>query len=133
MISNDNHYTGCPVQQARQFIAGKWQMGIFWNLRSEARSFGALKSLLPGISDKILVEELDFFVERNIVRRNTVEFFPQKTDYSLTPVGMSLVPVIDAIVDWGYAHLQDEQVTPGMSFTPRPAIEAIEERIAEAD
>lgn len=122
-------YTGCPVQHARQFISGKWQMGILWNLKEAPLSFGALKNKLPGLSDKILMQELDFFTEKNIIHRNSDEFSPAKAEYALTSVGLSLIKVIDAIVEWGYAHLQDEQVNAQMSLTPLPAIKAIEKNI----
>ncbi len=62
-MSNANEiYLGCPVQHARQFIAGKWQMGILWNLSNKSLRFGEIKNLLTGISDKALMQELDFFV-----------------------------------------------------------------------
>jgi DNA-binding HxlR family transcriptional regulator len=131
MSNTDNLYTGCPVQHARQFLAGKWQMGILWNLKHEARCFSALKNLLPGISDKIIMQELDFFVSENIICRNTVDFPSPKTQYTLSPTGRSLIPVINAIVEWGYFHLQDQQVTKEMSMTPLPAIEAIENSLAK--
>jgi DNA-binding HxlR family transcriptional regulator len=129
MSNADNLYTGCPVQHARQFIAGKWQMCILWNLKSQAMSFSALKAQLPGLSDKMLTQELDFFVEKNIIHRKAVEF-QAKTEYALSPIGLSLIPVINTIVEWGYCSLQDEQVTREMSMTPVPAIHDIENNLA---
>lgn len=46
-------------------------------------------------------------------------------------MGRSLIPVINAIVEWGYSSLQDERVSKEMSLTPVPAIEAIENGMAE--
>ncbi len=131
MSNTDTLYTGCPVQHARQFIAGKWQMGILWNLKDQSLCFSALKSLLPGLSDKVLMQELDFFVEKQIINRNIVELPFSKTEYALSATGNSLIPVIRSIVEWGYLNLQDEQVTRGMNLTPLPAIEAIENSMAE--
>jgi DNA-binding HxlR family transcriptional regulator len=132
MMSNiEKLYIGCPVQHARQFIAGKWQMGILWNLRNQTLCFSALRSQLPGISDKMLMQELDFFVEKKIIHRNVFEFPSPKTEYALSAGGRSLIPVITSIVDWGYFHLQDEQVTKEMNMTPLPAIQAIENGLAE--
>jgi len=131
MSNTDKLYTGCPVQHARQFIAGKWQMGILWNLRDQTLCFSALKNLLPGLSDKVLMQELDFFVEKQIIHRNVVELPFSKTEYTLSATGHSLVPVIRCIVEWGYLNLQDEQVTKEMNMTPLPAIEAIENSMSE--
>lgn len=131
MNNTDELYIGCPVQHARQFIAGKWQMGILWNLRNQSMGFGEIKSKLPGLSDKILMQELDFFVQKKIIHRNPLEFPTVKTEYALSPMGKSLIPLINAIVEWGYLYLQDEQVSEEMSMTPFPAIEAIEDEMAE--
>ena len=88
-------------------------------------SFSEIKSELPGLSDKILTQELNFFVLKKVICRNTSEFPTIKTDYSLSGVGKSLIPVINLIVEWGYLNLQEEQVNKEMSMTPVPAIEAI--------
>lgn len=133
-MSNINRlYIGCPVQHIRQFIAGKWQMGILWNLRNESLCFSAIRSQLPGISDKILMQELDFFVDKKIIQRKSLEFPSPKTEYALSAVGQSLIPIINAMVEWGYSHLQDEQVSKEMNMTPIPAIQAIENGIAERE
>lgn len=129
----DRLYFGCPIQHARQFIAGKWQMGILWNLRNQTFCFSALKSQLPGISDKILMEELAFLVQKKMIHRNVFEFPSPKTEYTLSAMGQSLIPVITSIVEWGYSHLQDEQLTKEMSTTPLPAIQAIENGMAERE
>jgi DNA-binding HxlR family transcriptional regulator len=126
MSNTDKLYTGCPVQHARQFISGKWQMGILWNLNNTAMSFGEIKNKLPGLSDKILMQELDFFVQKQIIHRNIFEFPSSKTEYTLSSIGHSLIPIINSIVEWGYCYLQDERVTKEMNMTPLPAIEAIE-------
>ncbi|MDB5232859.1 MAG: helix-turn-helix transcriptional regulator [Chitinophagaceae bacterium] len=126
MNNSEGLYSGCPVQHARQFIAGKWQMGILWNLRNQSLSFSEIKRKLPGLSDKILMQELDFFVEKKIIDHNIFEFQPAKTEYALSSMGRSLIPVINSIVEWGYLYLQDEQFSSEMSLTPLAAIEAIE-------
>ncbi|MDB5203313.1 MAG: helix-turn-helix transcriptional regulator [Ferruginibacter sp.] len=127
MSNAESLYLGCPVQHARQFIAGKWQMGILWNLRNQALGFTEFKQLLPGISDKILTEELDFFGEKKMIERINTDFPVTKPSYQLTATGKSLIPLITNIVEWGYANLQEEHVNKTMSMTPMPAIEAIEQ------
>lgn len=133
MSVTDDLYVGCPVQHARQFIAGKWQMGILWNLRNKPRCFSKIKSKLPGLSDKILMQELDFFVQKKIILRNAAELPTFRIEYKLSSLGSSLIPVINSIVEWGYLSLQDEHVNKEMSMTPLPAIEAIEGEMAQKD
>lgn len=133
MSNSDGLYSGCPVQHARQFIAGKWQMGILWNLRNQPMSFSEIKRNLPGLSDKILMQELDFFVEKKIIDRSAVELHTAKTEYALSSMGRSLIPVINSIVEWGYLYLQEEQFSKEMSLTPLAAIEAIEKGRPEGE
>ncbi|WP_121356904.1 winged helix-turn-helix transcriptional regulator [Flavisolibacter nicotianae] len=133
MSTVDRLYIGCPVQHARQFIAGKWQMGILWNLKNQSLGFGEIKSKLPGLSDKILMQELDFFIQKKIILRNAFEFQTGKAEYALTSIGESLIPLINSIVEWGYLYLQDEQMSKEMSMTPMPAIEEIENGMAEKE
>lgn len=133
-MNNTNEiYLGCPVQHARQFLAGKWQMGILWNLRNKVLSFSEIKNLLSGISDKVLIQELDFFVDKNIIERKVYEFTFSKTEYALTTTGQSLIPIINAIVEWGYSHLQNEKFTKEMSLTPLSVIQDIESAITEPE
>ncbi|HWJ30130.1 MAG TPA: helix-turn-helix domain-containing protein [Flavisolibacter sp.] len=133
MSTTQGLYTGCPVQHARQFIAGKWQMGILWNLRNQSLGFGEIKTKLPGLSDKILMQELDFFVQKKIIQRKGFELQTSKTEYALSSIGESLIPLINSIVEWGYLNLQDEQMSNEMSMTPMPAIEAIENGMGEKE
>lgn len=133
MSSTDKLYIGCPVQHARRFIAGKWQMGILWNLKDKPLRFNELKNQLPEISDKILTQELDFFVGEKIIERNFYPFPVPKTEYTLSATGRSLIPVITSIVEWGYFHLQDERVSKEMNMTPLSAIEAIENSMTDME
>lgn len=134
MMNNTNEmYLGCPVQHARQFLAGKWKMGVLWNLRNKVLRFSEIKNLLSGISDKTLMQELDFFVQKNMIKRNVYKFPFPKTEYALTTTGQSLIPVINSIVEWGYTHLQDEKFTKEMNLTPLSVIEDIESSLPETE
>lgn len=133
MSDNDKLYLGCPIQHARQFLAGKWQMGILWNLKDKPLSFSEIKNLLPEISDKMLMQELNFFVEKKIIERNTLSFQSVRASYTLSAIGRSLIPIITSIVAWGYLHLQDERCTQDMDRTPLSVIDAIEKGMYETE
>lgn len=118
-------YKGCPVQFTLQFLSGKWRIGILWNLREKPMRFGDLKRLLPGITDKVLMNELLHFTSKGILRKNEFEEFPPRTEYSLSTTGNSLLPIINQIVTWGYDHLQHEKINEKMFMTPCAVIEDI--------
>lgn len=130
-MSDTAPYIGCPVQHARRFIAGKWQMGILWSLKDGPLRFNEVRALLPGISDKALVQELAFFVEQGIVERRSRAFPTARVEYALAAPGRRLVPILTAIVEWGYLHLQDERASRELGLTPLSVIRGIEDGLAE--
>jgi len=119
-------YIGCPVQHARKYLSGKWQIAILLNLKKQPSRFIELKNMLPGISDKVLTQELRFFEETDIIQKEVFNCIPPKVEYQLTPHGLTLMPVIESIVQWGYHHLQAEKANRSMLFTPVSAIKDIE-------
>jgi DNA-binding HxlR family transcriptional regulator len=118
-------YTGCPIQFTLQFLSGRWRIGVLWNLRANARRFSELKTLLPGISDKALAEELGFFTGKGLITKSSFPGFPPRTEYILSDTGKTLLPVIDRILAWGYEHLQNEKMHVNMLKTPLPVIEEL--------
>lgn len=125
-MSTNELYIGCPVQHARKYLSGKWQIGILSNLKKQPARFIELKNILPGISDKVLTQELRFFEETGIVQREIYTCIPPKVEYRLTLQGLTLIPVIEAIVKWGYYHLQEEKANRSMLSTPISIIKDIE-------
>ena len=78
---------GCPVQHALQYIGGKWQMGILWHLRKGATRFNVIKEALPGLSEKVLADNLKFFENAGIVEKQVFAAVPPKVEYRLTQDG----------------------------------------------
>lgn len=119
-------YAGCPVQHTLQYISGKWQIAILFNLKNKSLRFVELKKLLPGISEKVLTQELRFFERTGIIQREVFACIPSKVEYSLTAIGLTLIPVIERIIQWGYYHLREEKLTREMLSTPISVIQEIE-------
>lgn len=117
---------GCPVQHALQYIGGKWQIGILWHLREGTLRFNAIKEALPGLSEKVLADNLKFFEQKGIVEKQVFAAVPPKVEYRLTQDGQTLIPVIEKILLWGYAHLQDERVQNGTLYTPATVLEELQ-------
>ncbi len=121
-MASNNMYTGCPVQHALQYIGGKWQIGILWHLRIKPLRFNAIRECLPGLTEKVLTENLKFFENTGIVEKEVFAAVPPRVEYRLTEDGRVLIPVIQKIIQWGYQHLQEEKVTAKTGVTPLPAI-----------
>ena len=120
-----NTMTGCPVQHALRYLGGKWQIGIIWSLRSQARRFIGIREQLPGITEKVLTENLRFFESVGTVEKKVFAEIPPRVEYQLTEDGRSLLPVIEKILQWGYAHMQDEKVNRATGLTPLAEIEPV--------
>ena len=118
-------YKGCPVQHTLQFLSGKWKIGILWNLKKGALRFGELKKLLPGITEKVLMQDLRFFQSKNFIDRVVFAEVPSRVEYHLTKEGLSLLPIIVEIINWGYANMQNEKISHMMQNTPLSVIEEI--------
>jgi DNA-binding HxlR family transcriptional regulator len=101
----------CPVQHTHQFIGGKWRIGILWSLRMGSRRFGQLKRDVPGISEKMLIQELKNLESLVVISRKAYPEIPPKVEYTLTTRGKTLIPLIESVVDWGYADMKEHKST----------------------
>ncbi|RKE86583.1 HxlR family transcriptional regulator [Rhizobium sp. AG855] len=96
----------CPVMATIEVIGGKWKPRILWRLRDGPATFGDLRRYV-GVSEKVLSENLAALQRDGIVSRQ-----PQKegeivyVEYGYTAYGRSLVPVLDAMGDWGMGHAE---------------------------
>lgn len=105
-IEKTNLIGDCPVQHSLQFIGGKWRIGILWSLKNGCRRFGELKKDVLGISEKMLIQELRHLEQLKIVSRKDFPIVPPKVEYSLTERGKTLIPLIENVVNWGYADME---------------------------
>jgi DNA-binding HxlR family transcriptional regulator len=94
----------CPVQLTLAVIGGKWKPMLLWELRAGARGFNALHAALPGLSPKVLAEQLRQLERDGIVARTTHEGRVRRVSYALTPFGRTLRPSLDALARWAKAH-----------------------------
>ncbi len=94
----------CPVATTVRLIGNKWKLLIIRDLLEGARRFGELKKSVSGISQKVLSENLRALESDGIISREVFAEVPPRVLYSLTDVGRSLLPVIDAMADWGEAY-----------------------------
>ncbi|EEA94755.1 helix-turn-helix domain-containing protein [Pseudovibrio sp. JE062] len=99
-------------------IGGKWKPILLYHLVTGSKRFSELKKLMPGASDRMLTRSLRELEEHFIVRREVFAEVPVRVEYSLTKDGMSLIPVLNALSDWGQARNgnSDEAAEPSSIF-----------------
>ncbi len=91
----------CPVATAVSLVGGKWKLLIIRNLRARPWRFNELQRDLDGISQKVLTDSLRQMMNDGLVNRHDYKEMPPKVDYSLTKLGERMLPVIDALADYG--------------------------------
>jgi DNA-binding HxlR family transcriptional regulator len=96
---------GCGLEAALDVIGGKWKVLILWQSRAQSRRFGELKRLVPGISEKMLIQQLRQMEADGIVRRKVYHEVPPKVEYSLTAFGVSLQETLAPLCEWGSRHM----------------------------
>jgi DNA-binding HxlR family transcriptional regulator len=94
----------CPVLVTIGAMGGKWKTRILWHLREGPARFGDLARVLS-VSEKVLTENLKLLEREGIIARTEVTSGNAiSVEYMYTPYGRSLVPVLDAMGQWGIAH-----------------------------
>jgi DNA-binding HxlR family transcriptional regulator len=96
---------GCGLEAALDVIGGKWKVLILWQSRGGPRRFGELKRLVPGITEKMLIQQLRQMEADGIVRRKVYHEVPPRVEYSLTAFGASLQDALVPLCDWGNRHV----------------------------
>lgn len=91
----------CPVATAVSLIGGKWKLLILRNLKVRPWRFNELQRDLEGISQKVLTDSLRQMMDDGLVYRNDYHEMPPKVDCGLTDLGKEMLPIIDALADFG--------------------------------
>ncbi|WP_332629491.1 winged helix-turn-helix transcriptional regulator [Halalkalibacter flavus] len=97
----------CEKELTLAVIGGKWKMLILWYLGKEGtKRFSELKSLMPGITQRILVNQLRELESDFIIHREVYPVVPPKVEYSLTEQGKTLMPILETMYAWGKDYKQ---------------------------
>ena len=94
----------CPVATTVQLIGSKWKLLIIRDLLARPWRFNELKKDLEGISQKVLTDSLRSMEADGIIARTVYAEVPPRVEYSLTPLGRSLKPILDSMVVWGEGY-----------------------------
>ena len=101
---NEKSYN-CPIDFTINLISGKWSMWVLWTLQNDPLRFGEIRKRIPGITEKMLIQQLKKFESNNIISRKAYLEVPPKVEYTLTEHGKSLKPIMLLIKQWGDEHL----------------------------
>jgi DNA-binding HxlR family transcriptional regulator len=90
----------CPIEEVMQVLSGRWPTLLLYYLKDGTKRFSDLRRDNPTVSHRILTLELRKLEKAGIVQRTAHPGYPLRVDYDLTPVGLTLVPLIDALGGW---------------------------------
>ncbi|MHC1755890.1 MAG: winged helix-turn-helix transcriptional regulator [Methanosarcina sp.] len=105
--TKNKHYQ-CPVEATLDVIGGKWKPLILWQLKAEKLRFSGLQQSMQGISPKMLTKQLRELEEAGLILREIYPEIPPRVEYSLTEFGKTVLPVLDALCEWGNKYLDRE-------------------------
>lgn len=91
----------CPVETTLSLIGDKWKVLILRDLMPGTKRFGELKKSIGSVSQKVLTAQLRDMEESGFVNRKVYAEVPPRVEYSLTELGRSLQPILDAMRSWG--------------------------------
>ncbi|MEZ5335208.1 MAG: helix-turn-helix domain-containing protein [Methanolobus sp.] len=98
----------CPVEATLGVIGGKWKPLILWSLKEDTLRYSSLQQDLPGISPRMLTKQLRELEEDGIVKRKMYPEIPPRVEYSLTELGKTIIPVLEALCQWGTGYMEQE-------------------------
>ncbi len=87
-------------------IGNRWKLVIIKNLLDGTKRFGELKNQLGNITQKVLASNLKSLEKKGLLIREVYAQIPPKVEYTLTSIGASLKPIIEAAVEWGKKHTE---------------------------
>jgi DNA-binding HxlR family transcriptional regulator len=96
--------TKCPAEFTLGMIGGRWKIPLIFHLLRGAKRFSELSRALAGVTQKVLTQQLREMERHGLVERKIFAQVPPRVEYSLTPLGKSLKPVVDVMCRWGVSH-----------------------------
>lgn len=95
----------CGLRAAISIVSGKWKPLILWHLLDGPVRFGKLRDEIAGVSEKVLMEQLQQLERDRIIQRKLVSDKPLVVEYSISPKGETFIPILAAMSAWGFEHV----------------------------
>lgn len=106
--TNQCHY-GCAVEAALDVIGSKWKGVILFHLLDGTKRFNEFRRLMPSITQRMLTLQLRELEQDAVINRKVYPVVPPKVEYSLTPFGAELKPILLSLRQWGSQVMQRSQ------------------------
>lgn len=113
-----------PAERALRVIGGRWKVFALYFLFEGPKRLSELRRLIPGVSQKVLVQSLRELEEHGIVQREIFAEVPPRVVYTATELGESLRPIVKALCDWGKKHADAFESARGTATPKRRASSA---------
>lgn len=105
-------WEGCPIETALAVLGGKWKPLILYHLFDHTRRFGELQRLIPQVTREMLTQHLRELEADGIVHREVYHQVPPKVEYSLTPLGQTLKPMLLMMHEWALTFRAENSPDP---------------------
>ncbi|MBE9049786.1 helix-turn-helix transcriptional regulator [Nostocales cyanobacterium LEGE 11386] len=97
----------CPTQQILDVITDKWSVIVLYCLAYRSRRYNEIQRRIEGISQKVLTQTLRKLERHGLVERQVLSQMPPSVEYSLTPLGKTLIEPLLAIANWSREHFSE--------------------------
>lgn len=94
----------CGLHLFMEVMSGKWKINLIWCIHAGINRPGELQRHIPKASRRLLDTQLTQLVNQSILTKKVFDQRPPKVEYALTPLGETLIPVIEVTARWGEAH-----------------------------
>lgn len=94
----------CAIHTAQHLIGGKWTLIVLWQLRAGRKRFGEIEKAIGDVSQKALTDALKHLEKSGLLTRTVFPEVPPRVEYALTPLGRTLLPLVEAIETWVERH-----------------------------
>ena len=102
----------CPIEATISLIGGKYKALILWHLIDKTLRFSQLQRLIPQATPKMLTQQFRELEADNLIIRRVYPVVPPKTEYSLSERGRTIIPILDAMCEWGKDYLSERGRIP---------------------
>ena len=104
---NVKELPACPVETTLTLIGDKWKVLILRDLLPGTKRFGELKKSIGSVSQKVLTAQLRDMEESGLINRKVYAEVPPRVEYSITPKGRSLEPILELMCEWGEKNMDE--------------------------
>jgi DNA-binding HxlR family transcriptional regulator len=117
MSNTPTKYSACPMRRVMSIVGSKWKPIVIWVLRERTARFGQIAAAIEVVSRKVLTDTLQELEADGLVLRKEHAELAQRVEYSLTPRGKALLPILHQLVGWNEAEYPLETATHSLPTT----------------